>query len=97
MEDLPAAQQPPYRDIFSENSRKVSDIAKLLQKKFALFTTKVNRPKPCSASDNLNVNLMTMISIYLMIWNETHTHTHTVFTDVYIVNSCVQQYRGYIV
>ena len=56
VEDLPAAQQPPYRDIFSENSRKVSDIAKLLQKKLALFTTKVNRPKPCSASDNLNVN-----------------------------------------
>ena len=55
-EDLPATQQPPYNDIFCDNSRKVLEIVKLPQKKFSLFTAKVNRLKPCSASDNLNVN-----------------------------------------
>ena len=58
-EDLPAAQQPPYSDIFSDNSKKVLDTAKLLQKKFALFTTKVNRPKPCSASENCQARPLT--------------------------------------
>ena len=56
VEDLPAAQQPPYSDIFSNNSSKVSVIAKILQKKFTVFQTKVNRPEPCSASDKINVN-----------------------------------------
>ena len=55
-EDLPASQQPPYTDIFSDNSVQVSIIAKILQKKFTSFSTKVNRPKPCSASDKVIVD-----------------------------------------
>ena len=54
-EDLPASQQPPYMDIFSDNFVKISVIAKLLQEKFTAFTTRVNRPNPCSASDKVNV------------------------------------------
>ena len=45
----------PYSDIFSDNSGRVSVIAKLLQKRFTAFTTRVNRTNPCSASDNVNV------------------------------------------
>ena len=55
-EDLPASQLPPYSDILSDNSSEVSIIAKLLHKKFTVFTTKVNRSKPCSASDKVIVD-----------------------------------------
>ena len=56
-EDLPASQQPPYSDIFSDNSVKVSIISKILHKKFTAFATNVNRPKPCSASGKVIVNI----------------------------------------
>ena len=55
-DDLPASQQPHYNDIFSDNSVKVSTVARILQKKYIAFTTNVNRPKPCSASDIVIVN-----------------------------------------
>ena len=62
-EDLPASQQPLYINIFSDNESKVSVIAKLLLKKFESFSTKVNRPKPCSASEKVNVDDDTNINV----------------------------------